>query len=329
MTILSIPRKCLQLMPRCHTLTSLSYRHQPSQAHVTARLGSPDTPGLLQSQADKTLTRKDRWVHFHDSGTQRLVWRLIRAILITITFPWLRYTAPSFVTYYTHGVAHPSRPHNLRRHHISMTRVHSAQCCYTWWSQCDRSWKGSCQARLNYLHSHCHDHSATRKECSACCHTGTGSWHSDEELKGGGNILLLLLIQAKWCIYVSAKYGTIGADNGLSLVWCQAITWTNSDILSIRPLRTNFSEIWIKIQNFSFMKTHLKMSSAKWQPFCLSLNVNYKVIWGKYIAQGNAGQHQHIQALTIKRKTHICSGCLKNVHFKHSILFYKDYCNLV
>ena len=31
---------------------------------------------------------------------------------------------------------------------------------------------------------------------------------------------------------------------------------------------TNFSEILIKIQNFSFTKIHLKMPSAKWCPFC-------------------------------------------------------------
>ena len=42
----------------------------------------------------------------------------------------------------------------------------------------------------------------------------------------------------------------------------------NSDLVSIGTLGTNFSEIGIKIQNFSFMKMHLKMSSAKWQTFC-------------------------------------------------------------
>ena len=31
---------------------------------------------------------------------------------------------------------------------------------------------------------------------------------------------------------------------------------------------TNFGEILITIQNFSFMKMHLKISSAKWPPFC-------------------------------------------------------------
>ena len=34
-----------------------------------------------------------------------------------------------------------------------------------------------------------------------------------------------------------------------------------------------FSQIVFKIQLFSFKKMHLKMSSAKWWPFCLSLKV--------------------------------------------------------
>ena len=33
-------------------------------------------------------------------------------------------------------------------------------------------------------------------------------------------------------------------------------------------LGTNFSEILIEIENFSFTKMHLKISSAKWWPFC-------------------------------------------------------------
>ena len=31
---------------------------------------------------------------------------------------------------------------------------------------------------------------------------------------------------------------------------------------------TNFSEILIKIENFSFTEMHLNISSVKWQPFC-------------------------------------------------------------
>ena len=53
----------------------------------------------------------------------------------------------------------------------------------------------------------------------------------------------------------------------------QAIISTNAGILLIGPLGTNFIEISIGIQTFSFKKMHLKMSSAKWRPFCLGLNV--------------------------------------------------------
>ena len=64
-----------------------------------------------------------------------------------------------------------------------------------------------------------------------------------------------------------------GSDNGLSPVRCQAIIWTNAGILSIGSLGTNFSEILLRIETFSFTKMHLKMSSAKPQPFRLGLYV--------------------------------------------------------
>ena len=70
-----------------------------------------------------------------------------------------------------------------------------------------------------------------------------------------------------------AKLTTIGSDNGLSPGRRQAIIWTIAGILLIGPLETNFSEILIGIQTFSFKKMHLKMSSAKWRPSCLGLNV--------------------------------------------------------
>ena len=65
----------------------------------------------------------------------------------------------------------------------------------------------------------------------------------------------------------------IGSDNGLSPGRRQAIIWTNAVILLIRPLGTYFSEILSEIHAFSFKKMHLKMSPAKWHPFCLGLNV--------------------------------------------------------
>ena len=65
----------------------------------------------------------------------------------------------------------------------------------------------------------------------------------------------------------------IGSDNGLAPDRRQAIIWTNARILLIRPLRTNFREILIAILTFSFKRIRLKVSSAKWRPFCLCLNV--------------------------------------------------------
>ena len=69
------------------------------------------------------------------------------------------------------------------------------------------------------------------------------------------------------------KLTIMGSDDGLSPGRRQAIIWTNAGILLIGPLGTNFSEILIEIHTFSLKKMRLKMSSAKWRPFCLGLNV--------------------------------------------------------
>ena len=66
------------------------------------------------------------------------------------------------------------------------------------------------------------------------------------------------------------ELNTIGSDNGLSPSRHQAIIWTNAGILLIG---TNCSEILSEIHTFSFKKMHVKMSSGKWPPFCLGLNV--------------------------------------------------------
>ena len=69
------------------------------------------------------------------------------------------------------------------------------------------------------------------------------------------------------------KLTIIGSDNGLSPGRRQAIIQTNAGILLIETLGTNFNEILIDIHIFSFKKIHFKMSSGKWQPSCLGLNV--------------------------------------------------------
>ena len=70
-----------------------------------------------------------------------------------------------------------------------------------------------------------------------------------------------------------SKLTIIGSDNGLSPDRHQSIIWTNAGLLLIGPLGTNFSEIVIEILTFSFKKIHLKVSSARQQPFCIGLNV--------------------------------------------------------
>ena len=65
-------------------------------------------------------------------------------------------------------------------------------------------------------------------------------------------------------------------DNGLLPDRHQAIIWPNAGILLIRTSGTNFSEILSEIHIFSFKNIHLKILSAQWRPFCLSLNV---LIW--------------------------------------------------
>ena len=78
-----------------------------------------------------------------------------------------------------------------------------------------------------------------------------------------------------------SKLTIIGSDNGLSLGRCQAIIWTSAGILLIGPLGTNLGEILIRIYTFSCKKMQLKMSSGKWQPSCVSLNVliNLWKVW--------------------------------------------------
>ena len=80
-----------------------------------------------------------------------------------------------------------------------------------------------------------------------------------------------------------SKLTIIGSDNGLSPDRRQAIIWTNTGILLIGPLGTNFIEILIEILTFSFKKMHLKISSAKRRPFCLGLNMlKTRITWNSF-----------------------------------------------
>ena len=94
-------------------------------------------------------------------------------------------------------------------------------------------------------------------------------WHKIVHSFGFLSSLLSYCVLIEWgCLGWSRIYAllnrvSIGSENGLSPVWRQAITRTNTGLLLIRLLETNFSEIWIGIISFSFKKIHLKMLSAK------------------------------------------------------------------
>ena len=83
-----------------------------------------------------------------------------------------------------------------------------------------------------------------------------------------------------------SKLTIIGSDYGLSPGLRQAIIRNNAGLLLIETLGTNLSEISIANETFPFKKMHLKISSAKWRPFCLGFNVLKWAIgeweWGQW-----------------------------------------------
>ena len=104
----------------------------------------------------------------------------------------------------------------------------------------------------------------------------------------------------------------IGSDNGLSPNRRQAITWINVGILLIGPLETNFSEMLIEIHTFSFKKIHLKMSSGKWRPFCLGLNV----LSYNRIPKDSARKFRDIIWDDISSGTHSITNYIKYIMFQ-------------
>ena len=66
--------------------------------------------------------------------------------------------------------------------------------------------------------------------------------------------ILVKCTEAEWYIHASVSQSVTGSDNGLSPPWRKVIIWTNADWLLTEPLWTKFSEIWIKIQQFSYKK---------------------------------------------------------------------------
>ena len=106
-----------------------------------------------------------------------------------------------------------------------------------------------------------------------------------------------------------SKLAIIGLHYLLSPGRRLAIIWTNAEILLIRPLGINFSEIVIGIELFSFTKMHLKLSFVKWPPLCLGLNV--------LIRQRQSNSYIYkchfIRSLALCVLPSTCWGCIKRV----------------
>ena len=93
------------------------------------------------------------------------------------------------------------------------------------------------------------------------------------DFHGCNALMLFILTHWGWVTHICISNLTaIGSDNCLSPEWHQAIVWTNAGILLIGILGTNVTEISSEIHTFSLKKMHLKMSSAEWHLFRLSLN---------------------------------------------------------
>ena len=113
-----------------------------------------------------------------------------------------------------------------------------------------------------------------------------------------------------WVMHICVCNLTIiGSDKGLSPGWCQVIIWPNAGILSIGPIGTNFSEILVEIQTFSFMKMCLKVLSVKWRPFCLGL----KVVRNR----SARAKYNHSNALIFQRLKHREWTLIKQLFLEH------------
>ena len=74
--------------------------------------------------------------------------------------------------------------------------------------------------------------------------------------------------------YVLINLAIVSSNNGLLPIWCQIIIWTDDGLVSTGPLRTNLSEILIKLQWLSYKKwfgnVFCKMETILSQPQCVN-----------------------------------------------------------
>ena len=79
------------------------------------------------------------------------------------------------------------------------------------------------------------------------------------------------------------------------------LTWCHLD-----PRGKNFSQMWLRIQWFSDKKMYLKMLPAKFQPFCLGLNMLRDMCWSldKMLAASLMRLYQWHNSIAKTRELH-------------------------
>ena len=117
------------------------------------------------------------------------------------------------------------------------------------------------------------------------------------------------------------KLTIIGSDNGLSPSRRQAIIWTNTDILSIGPLGTNFCEILIGIfiQENAFENIVWKMAAISSRPQCVYRDLKWWYVFSMFY-------HKHSLHIIVWRTVLVCQfgRCVGFTHKYNNML-----CNYV
>ena len=72
---------------------------------------------------------------------------------------------------------------------------------------------------------------------------------------------------------ISVKYFTSNCSCWLSIALPGGVTKANCTTAPVQQTGRENVHTFIQIHKFLFKKMHLKMSSGKWRPFCLGLNV--------------------------------------------------------
>ena len=143
-------------------------------------------------------------------------------------------------------------------------------------------WKGTFYLGIDmwmYFHSTLKVSSTYRKENPIALHHGIYTWmYIWWNLQVGAECP-----RSYRCIKIifetNLKYGHLRRNLEPRWIMRIYISLYSAGILLIRTLGTNFSEIVSEIDTFAFKKVYLKMSSAKWRPFCLGLNM--WIHWGQ------------------------------------------------